>query len=177
MPVLADFQYPWVIGVSYLNLLCDQHNLPTLRSVSGVMCSRDFPFEHPAQYWQSGCQKKLCFSASHFWDSSNSFMSCWYLSWSVTGLASFASLTAEIMGLSLSLPGCFLPETSGRTFLPGYGVKHIFHILSFLDWCKGYCKNNLLFNLFKNLLLFRTPLDWEDLQSDFNLEYASSKKS
>lgn len=59
MPVLADFQDPWVIGVFYLSLLCDQHKLPTPCGVSDVMCGWDFPFEHPAQYWQLGFQEKL----------------------------------------------------------------------------------------------------------------------
>lgn len=33
--------------------------------ISGLMW-KDFHFEHPSQHWQSGCQKKLCFSANHF---------------------------------------------------------------------------------------------------------------
>lgn len=107
MPVCADFQDAWVIGVSYLSLLWDQHNLPTLHYVSGMMRVRDFPVEQPAQCWQLGWQKKMYFSASHFWDSSNSFINFWYVSWGVTGLGSFVSLTAEIMGLSLSFPGGF----------------------------------------------------------------------
>lgn len=82
---------------------------------------------------------------------------------------------AEITGLSLSLSGCFLPATSLRTSLFGYSVKHIFHICPFLIDPRATCMNHLPFHFFKILLLFRTPFDWEDLQSHCDLEHASSK--
>lgn len=118
-----------------------------------MIYERDFLLEHTGQHWQSGCQKKLCFSANHFWSSLNPFTRCQYpfFSCCVAGLGSFLSPVPEPQESSSGTPWYFLPETSGRTILPSCNVEHNFRILSCHDWPKSYCMNNLLFNLFRSL--------------------------
>ena len=68
------------------------------------------------------------------------------------------SLTPKPQGSASSLPWCFLPHTPGWAILPGFGVEHVFNILSCPDWSRGYSMNYFWSNLFKCLLLLRAPL-------------------
>lgn len=110
-----------------------------------------FPFWHPDQHQQSRCQEGLCFGAHHSWSGSNPFVSWEYLFLicGLTGLRSYVALTPNLQKLSSSLPGYFLPKTPWRTIFPSCSIEHIFCILCCINWPKGYCTNDLLFNLFK----------------------------
>lgn len=68
------------------------------------------------------CQEELCFGVSHFWSSSNPFISCQnlFFSRSVAGLGSPAP---EPQGSSSDIPGYLLPDTPGKTILPSCGVE------------------------------------------------------
>lgn len=77
-------------------------------SISCMICTRNPPFEQPAQHWQLRCQEGLCFSPNHFWSSSNLFVSCQYfLSWSI--------MAADLLYPWLQKPGG-KPQVFPRVF-------------------------------------------------------------
>lgn len=115
MSIHYDLRDPWVTGISYLSLLCKQRDPLAPSGICGMMCGKDFTFEHPAQHWQAGCQEELFVSASHFWHKSNPSISCqdFFFSCGLTGLTSFLSpapRTPILLGL-VSSP--FLRAASG----------------------------------------------------------------
>lgn len=123
-----------------------------------MKCGRNFPFEHPAQHWAVGVPGEAI-----LW--------CQSLLKQIDPLPKLPDTlfrTGYSMSWILCIPNFttpgFVPE-SLQALLVRDSRKihsswlHTFYILSYPDWLKGYCMNNLRFNLFKTLLLFRIPLE------------------
>lgn len=142
-----------ITQISYLSSLCGQSNLFTPHNIRGMLHGRHFPFEHPVQHWQSGCHKRLCFSASYFWDSSNPIISYKdpFYSWGVEGLRSFVYLTPELQGWSLSL------QDSRKDHFAWLQCRAPFSHLV-LPWlAQGPLHEQSPVSFVQSLSLFRTP--------------------
>ena len=72
------------------------------------------------------------------------------------GFEIFCVSDSKTLGADLKSPWGFLPGILSGNIIPRCSIELIFYILSCLDWPEGYCMSNLLFNLFKGLLLLKT---------------------
>lgn len=110
----------------------------TPHDISGMMCGSDFPFKVQTSTSSWGA-KRSCASVPIAWGSSNS-------------------------SINTRIPSSTGTQQASDPLYPNSRTQLSFGALtSHLVWCetpdwpKGYWMNNLPFNLFKSLLLLRTP--------------------